>query len=39
MRIKMTPQFVDEAQRVYGEKFDYSEVEYVNTNTTVKSKC
>ena len=33
---KTTPQFVKEAQRVHGEKFDYSEVEHVNTHTPVK---
>ena len=38
-RRKTTPQFVEEAQRVHGEKFDYSEVEYVNTHTPVKIKC
>ena len=36
---KTTPQFVEEAQRVHGEKFDNSEVEYVNTHTPVKIKC
>ena len=36
---KTTPQFVEEAQRVHGEKFDNSEVEYVNTHTLVKIKC
>ena len=36
---KTTPQFVEEAQRVHGEKFDYSEVEYINTHTPVKIKC
>ena len=36
---KTTPQFVEEAQRVHGEKFDYSEVEYSNTHTPVKIKC
>ena len=36
---KTTPQFVEEAQRVHGEKFDYSEVEYVNTHTPVRIKC
>ena len=33
---KTTPQFVEEAQCVHEEKFDYSEVEYVNTHTPVK---
>jgi Zn finger protein HypA/HybF involved in hydrogenase expression len=36
---KTTTQFVEEAQRVHGEKFDYSEVEYANTHTPVKIKC
>ena len=36
---KTTPQFVEEAQRVHGEKFDYSEVEYANTHTPVRIKC
>ena len=36
---KTTPQFVKEAQQVHGEKFDNSEVEYVNTHTPVKIKC
>ena len=36
---KTTPQFVEEAQRVHGEKFDYSEIEYINTHTLVKIKC
>jgi hypothetical protein len=35
---KTTPQFVEEAQRVHGEKFDYSEVEYANTHTPVRIK-
>ena len=34
-----TPQFVEEAQRAHGVKFDYSEVEYVNIHTPVKIKC
>jgi Zn finger protein HypA/HybF involved in hydrogenase expression len=36
---KTTPQFVEEAQWVHGENFDYSEVEYVNTHTPVMIKC
>lgn len=36
---KTTPQFVEEAQRVHGEKFDYSEIEYINPHTLVKIKC
>ena len=36
---KTTSQFVEEAQWVHGENFDYSEVEYINTHTPVKIKC
>jgi hypothetical protein len=36
---KTTPQYVEEAQRVHREKFDYSEIEYINTTTSVKIKC
>ena len=36
---KTTPQFAEEAQRVHGEIFDYSEIVYVNTHTPVKIKC
>jgi len=36
---KTITQFVEEAQKVHGNKYDYSEVEYVNTHTPVKIKC
>ena len=36
---KTISQFVEEAQKVHGNKYDYSEVEYVNTHTPVKIKC
>lgn len=36
---KTTSQFVKEAQKVHGNKFDYSEVEYVNTHTPVRIRC
>ena len=36
---KTTPQFVEDAQKIHGDKFDYSEVEYVNTHTPVRIKC
>lgn len=36
---KTTSQFVEEAQKVHGDKYDYSEVEYVNTHTPVRIKC
>ena len=36
---KTTLQFIAEAQKVHGEKLDYSEVEYVNTHTPVRIRC
>ena len=36
---KTTSQFVEEAQKVHGDKYDYSEVEYVNTHVPVKIRC
>ena len=36
---KTTAQFVIEAQSVHGDKYDYSEAEYVNTHVPVKIKC
>lgn len=33
---KTTSQFIAEAQKVHGDKYDYSEVEYVNTHTPVR---
>ena len=36
---KTTSQFIAEAQKVHGEKLDYSEVEYVNTHTPVRIRC
>lgn len=36
---KTTSQFIAEAQNVHGDKYDYSEVEYVNTHTPVMIKC
>ena len=36
---KTTSQFIDEAQKGHGDRYDYSEVEYVNTHTPVKIKC
>ena len=36
---KTTSQFVDDAQKVHGDRFDYSEVEYVNTHKPVRIKC
>lgn len=36
---KTTSQFVEDAQKVHGDRFDYSEVEYVNTHKPVRIKC
>ena len=36
---KTTPQFVEDAQKIHGDKYDYSEVEYVNAHTPVRIKC
>lgn len=36
---RMTSQFVEQAQKVHGDRFDYSEVEYVNTHKPVRIKC
>lgn len=38
-RRKTTSQFIAEAQKVHGDKFDYSDVEYVNTHMPVRIKC
>ena len=34
-----TAQFIFEAQSIHGDKYDYSEVEYVNTHVPVKIRC
>ena len=39
LRRKTTSQFVEDAQKVHGDRFDYSEVEYVNTHKPVRIKC
>ena len=36
---KTTTQFIVEAHSVHGEKYDYSEVKYVNTHVPVKIRC
>jgi len=36
---KTTSLFVEVAQKVHGDKFDYSDVEYVNTHKIVRIKC
>ena len=35
----MTSQFIEEVKQVHGDKYDYSEVEYVNTHVPVKIRC
>ena len=39
MARKTKQEFIEEAQQVHGDRFDYSEVEYVNTHTPVKITC
>lgn len=36
---KTTQEFIEQAQQVHGDEFDYSEVEYINTHTPVKIRC
>lgn len=36
---KTTEQFVEEAKAVHGNRYDYSEVNYVNSHSDVKIKC
>ena len=39
MRKLTTEEFIERARRVHGDKYDYSEVEYVNNHTKVKIIC
>lgn len=39
MARKTVQEFIEQAQQVHGEKFDYSEVEYINTHKPVKIRC
>ena len=39
MARKTAQEFIDQAQRMHGDKFDYSVVEYINTHTPVKIRC
>ena len=36
---KTTEQFIAEARKVHGDKYDYSKVEYVNTKTEIVITC
>ena len=38
-RVKTTSQFIEDARKVHGDKYDYSQVEYVNNYTDVKIVC
>lgn len=38
-RRKTLIQFITDVQKVHGDRFDYSEVEYVNTHKLVRIKC
>ena len=39
MARKTKQEFIEQAQQMHGDRFDYSEVEYVNTHTPVRIKC
>lgn len=36
---KTTEQFIEDAKKVHGDKFDYSKVDYVDCKTKVKIIC
>lgn len=36
---KTTEEFIQQAKKVHGNKYDYSEVYYINSSTKVKIKC
>ena len=36
---KTSSQLVEDAQKVHGDRYDYSEVEYANTHKPVRIKC
>lgn len=38
-RRKTTDEFIQEAQRLHGDKYDYSQVEYVTANTPIRIIC
>ncbi len=39
MKRKTTKEFIEEAKKIHADKYDYSLVEYKNTNTPVKIIC
>lgn len=36
---KTTEEFIEEAKKVHGDKYDYSKVKYINRNTKVCITC
>ena len=38
-RLKTSEEFIAQAKIVHGEKYDYSLVEYINTDTKIKIIC
>lgn len=39
MKRKTTDQFILDAKTIHGDKYDYSDVEYINTHTKVTIRC
>ena len=39
MERKTSQEFIEQAHQVHGDRFDYSEVEYINTHTPVIIRC
>ena len=39
VRFKSNDEFISEVKRIYGDKYDLSETEYININTLSKFKC
>lgn len=39
MRARTTSEFIEEAKKVHGDKYDYSKVKYVNSHTKVCITC
>ena len=39
MSKRTTEQFVEEAKKIHGDKYDYSVSEYINSHTKIKIRC
>lgn len=39
MSKRTTEQFVEEAKKIHGDKYDYSVSEYINNHTKIKIRC